>query len=174
VTRFASIFPLVFVLPLSIDSQDTASIQALTVPAANVGTCVAHTIQKTNGRANVVTRTSLVIKTVLPNGSREISLFRDKAGTVFGYAEMISVFIPPSASENDNIVATYRPDGRFSGTWTHLSIQMSDSGLTKLDTVSLHKMREGAVRHSSKKALDAHEQQQVRTLINWVSKRCPA
>jgi hypothetical protein len=87
---------------------------------------------------------------------------------------MSSVFIPPSASENDNIVATYRPDGRLSGTWTHLSIQMSDSGLTKLDTVSLRKMRERAVRHSNRKALDAHELQQVRTLINWVSRRCPA
>lgn len=172
-TRVASILSLVFVLPLRIDSQDMASIQALTVPAANVGTCVAHTIQKANDRANAVTRSSLVMKTVPPNGSREISLFRNKAGTVFGYAEMSSVFIPPSASENDNIVATYRPDGRFSGTWTHVSIQMSDRGLEKVDTVSLRKMREGAVRHSNRKALDAHELQQVRTLITWVRRRCP-
>ena len=171
-TRFSFVLRLVFILPLRIDSQDMASIQALAVPAANVGTCVARTIQKANDRANAVTRSSLVMKTVPPNGSREISLFKNKAGTVFGYAEMSSVFVPPSASESDNILATYRPDG-LSGTWTHVSIQMSDSGLKKVDTVSLRKMSEGAVRHSNRKALDAHELQQVRTLINWVSRRCP-
>jgi hypothetical protein len=163
--------PLVFVLPLIIDCQDTASIQALTVPAANVGTCLARTAHNSNGRT--VTGSALVIKTVVPNGSREISLLRDETGAVVLYAEMSSVFNPPSASVGDNIVASYRPDGRISGTWTHLYIQMSDSGLTKLDTVSLRKMREGAVRHSERRALDAHELQQVRTLMNWVSRRCP-
>lgn len=158
-------------LPLLIDCQDTASIQALTVPAANVGTCLARTVHNSNGRT--VTQSALVIKTVVPNGSREISLLRDEAGTVVGYAEMSSVFNPQSGSVGDNIVASYSPDGRVSGTWTHLSIQMSDSGLTKLDTVALRKMREGAVRHSERRALDAHEQQEVRALINWVSRRCP-
>jgi hypothetical protein len=173
-TRLRSITPLVFLLPLSIDSQDTANVQALTLLAKNAGTCFAHTVQNANGRTNAVNRSALVVKTVTPSGSREISIFRDKAGNVVGYAEISSVFIPPFASENDNIVASYRPDGRVSGTWTHLTIQMSDSGVTKLDTASLRKMRERAVRRSSQKPLDTADQQQVRTLIKWVSRRCPA
>jgi hypothetical protein len=166
--------PLVFLLPLSINPQNTTNIQALTLPARNAGTCVVHTIRNAKGRTNALTRSALVIKTVTPGGSREMSLIRDKAGTVVGYEEMTSVFIAPYTSEADNIVAFYRPDGRVSGTWTHLTSQMSDSGLTKLDTASLRKMREHAVRHSSRKPLDKAELQQVRTLVTWISKRCAA
>jgi hypothetical protein len=178
VTKLGSVLLLVLVLPFSLNAQDVAKVQALTVPARNVGTCFAHTVQRTDGHANAGTRTVLVIKLVIksktPGNSREISLFRDKAGTAAGYAEMNSVFNPPFASESDNIVASYRPDGSVSGTWTHLTIQMSDSGFSKLDSASLRQMRERAVHHSTRKPLDAADQERVRTLIHWVSRRCAA
>jgi hypothetical protein len=174
VTRFRTVSLLAFILPWSLHAQGRANVQTLTVPTRNAGTCFFHAAQKVAGKTNAVSRSELVIKTATPGASREISVFRDKAGSVIGYAEISSIFTPPFASESDNIVATHGADGRVSGTWTHLTVVMSDSGLTKLDTASLRKMRDRAVRHSSQKPLDYSAQQKVRTLIKWFGTRCPA
>jgi hypothetical protein len=174
VTKLGSVSLLVLCLPFSVNAQDIQNFQALTLPARNVGTCFAHTVQKTVGHANAGTESILVIKSKTPGNSREISLIRDKAGAAVGYAERNFVFNPPSASESDNIVASYHHDGSVSGRWTHMTMQMSDSGLSTLDSASLRRMRERAIRHSTRKPLDAADQKRVRTLIQWVSRRCPA
>ena len=172
--KVRSVLLLASLLPLRLIAQDNANVRPLTLPSNNAGTCSFHAAHKVGVAGNMVSRTELAIRTVTPGGSREISVFKDQAGRIVGYAEMSSIFIPPFSSKGDNIVATYAPDGRISGTWTHFTVQMSDSGLTRLDTASLRKMRDRAVRHSTQKSLDATDQKQVRALVKWLASRCPA
>lgn len=164
---------IVFTLPARTEAQSTAHFQPLTVPPPDVGTCLPPLQLGADSGAKAAFHSRLVMTNRTPGARRDLSILRDNAGRTVGYTESVSLSTGNLASVADNIVATLRPDGRVTGFWMHISVQMSDSGRPRLDTASLRAMRDQAVRHSSREPLDTAAQRKVRALVTWLGRRCP-
>jgi len=172
--RLSAMATLALLLPLSLQAQSVSSVQAFTVPSDNAGTCIAPTRPRGAGHADSLRRSTLSIMTTPPGGSRQMSMVRNRDGTIVAYSEMSSVFVPPQDENGDIIVAVLGRAGRVTGTWTHVTIEMPDPRTVKLDTASLRKAGRGTVRDSTKRALTPAETRELQTITAWLSKRCPA
>jgi hypothetical protein len=117
--------------------------------------------------------TQLVITTVEPNSRREIRVITGVNENATTFADMVYRSTGLLSSTADNVVARIDEAGQMRGFRQQNTVQMSDTAAARIDTMALRVMKDHAVRHSSRKSLDATTKTKVRQLVDWMSKRCP-
>ncbi|HEY4954060.1 MAG TPA: hypothetical protein VII02_04165 [Gemmatimonadaceae bacterium] len=157
--------------PVRVVAQDETYFQTLAVPPRFVGTCVAMDPRRA-GNGVLLKEAHLVMTAVAPNRRREIMIYSDTLGRVIGLSEFEFVSTGLLSQTADQVVANIDAVGRTVGFHDHNTIQMSDSGIVRFDTVALRRMNEHAVRRSSHEALDGTAQLKVRKLVDWMRTRC--
>jgi len=158
--------------PTLLRAQAPSYFRVLTVPPRSVGTCLAPDEQTTHS-AGLRPTPRLVITRRYPDARREMSLMRDSAGVVIGFHDMVQMSTGLGAGVGEAVVATVRRDGRIAGFVLRSEMQMAVSARQGFDSASLRRMRDNARHTSTREALDATGQSEVRVLTAWLAKRCP-
>lgn len=164
----------VMCLPGIASGQATPYFEVLRRPPRAVGSCVPL---PQRGRADSLGRRTsrLVIKSLPPGRSREITVSIDQRGRSVGYNDMAFASTSARAGLGTTALAVLDSLGGVQlGVWTQSSITYPDSLSLARDLSSLKAMLGNpAVQHSSR-SLTLQEQDTIRSLVKFLRQRCPA
>jgi hypothetical protein len=152
-------------------AQD-AHFNVLTIPPANVGTCLPPLITAPAGE-KFRQGNRLVIRTAEPFQSREIYTFIDREGQHTGLSDRSNVSLAVVRNQGVSITAIVAPGGVISGLRMETSLSVPDSVLRASDPATIQKIGDGSTGTSTNRALDTAEQSGVRRMIDFIRQRCP-
>ena len=153
-------------LAASPSRQGAPPFDVLSVPAQNVGTCVPLRGVDSTARAS-----HLVVKSVPPGGTREITVMTDPSGHTFTYSDRVVVMRGTAAGVGKSVIAFGEQGGAVSG-----FVQETETSYPAipLDAQGLRALRDSAKSSVSRRTLTVTEQRKVSDVILFLRKRCPA
>lgn len=171
----ASALGLTIVLTASLGAQAATSFQVLEVPAGQLGTCeapnAAAKIRLKRGKASL---SHLVLASLRPSlTTRDIYAFFDSTRHS---VRLIDTDLDTEGlwggGTGDIVIARIAPNGRVTGIFRHTVMRVIGGGVdSKGEPVLLPPIRRIQGRP---RALDLAQQNKVRSLAEWMLRRCPA
>ena len=163
-------FAAIIVCAQAVAAQE-AHFEVLTIPPADVGTCLPPqiTVPPTE---RIRPGNRLVIRHPAPFMSRDISTYVDSAGRHTGLSDRSSVIVNTVRSQGVSITASV---GRnvVMGFRIETIVTVPDSLVHARDVAAIQKIMDSATGTSSRRELNAAEQDRVRSLVEFIRKRCP-
>ena len=173
--RLSAVLGLGFVVmlgrPQSVAAQGGAHFEALSTPPSNAGTCQPAAPLK--GFDSVFVRGSrLVMKSLTPGLSRELTLWLDRQGGFASYSEYTSAFDGKRTGRSSMVSAVLDRLGVMSGSRIDITVTVPDSLPNDVEA-TLRSIRERSRGEHSTRPLDVEEARRVRELAAFLRKRCP-
>lgn len=172
-SRFA-VWPL-FLLALiasPVNAQQDGRFEALTIPPADAGTCLPPLL-KSSPSTTVQQGKRLVIKSFEPGSSREITTMSDGSGEAVVYSERTSVTVERLRTKGAFITAAFNSTGMVFGYRMDTDLTVPDSILGMQDVAAIQRVIDAVTGTMDRRDLDAAEQERVRTMLEFIRKRCP-
>jgi hypothetical protein len=144
---------------------------ALKIPPNSAGTCMPV---PSAPHLSVSSKSHLVIQSVSPGQSRDLTVLVDTLGRTVGYSELDVTSTGLGSGFSEMYIAVFKEPGRVLGFTQHSTVSMAVPDLGHVDTASLRKMREDAKTISTKRALSPDEHRRAQALAEWLRKRCPS
>lgn len=152
------------------EAQQDTHFEVLTLPPENVGTCLPPLLRAAPG-ATVRPGNRLVMKSLEPGRSREISIIGDDKGQSLIYTDRASIS-QSLRTEAVSITAFVNPAG-ISGFRMGMVSTVPDSVLRMKDVAAIQRVIFDAGGTMDRRALDTAEQQRVRSMLEFLRRRCP-
>jgi hypothetical protein len=166
----ASLFALaLFAIPL--EAQD-GRFEVLTIPPASAGTCLPPLLKPLPG-ATIRPGNRLVIKSVEPGSSREISTMFDEKSQAVVFSDRSSITRQSVQTEGALITAIIQAGGEFTGFRIETALTVPDSVLQMQDIAAIQSVIAASTGTIDRRDLDSAEQQRVRSMLEFIRKRCP-
>jgi hypothetical protein len=164
-------FAAIIVSAQAVEAQE-AHFEVLTIPPADVGTCLpAQVTVSPTERSRPGNR--LVIRHPAPFMSRDISTFVDSAGRHTGLSDRSSVIVNTMRNQGASIVASVGRNDVVRGFRIETIVTVPDSLVRARDVAAIQKIMDSATGTSSRRELNAAEQDRVRSMIEFMRRRCP-
>lgn len=155
-------------------AQTTDYLTVLTLPPTRVGTCMPLSADSAARNGRSMPAHHIVIVSQPPGARREISVFTSDRGERIGYSELAMRFEPPAQSTGAQVVASLDSRGVVRGVLTLSLTRMTPPPTgARIDSASMRAMGETARTSTTKTALAAEQQAQVRRIARWLVERCP-
>ena len=145
--------------------QGAPPFEVLSVPAQNFGTCV-----PLRGVDSTARTSHLVVKSLPPGGTREITVMADASGHTFTYSDRVVVMRSPAAGVGKSVIAFGEQGGAVNGFLQELETSYP---AIPLDAAGLRALRDSAKSNMSQRSLTGSEQRRVSEVIVFLRKRCP-
>jgi len=115
----------------------------------------------------------LVIKSADPGSSREITTVSDGNGETVVYSDRTSITLERLRTKGAFVTAAFNSSGLIFGFRTDTDLTVPDSVLQMQDVAAIQRVIETAGGTMDRRDLDADEQQRVRSMLEFIRKRCP-
>ena len=166
----ASLFAFVlFATPL--EAQD-GHFAVLTIPPTSAGTCLPPLLKPLPG-TTIRPGNRLVIKSVEPGSSREISTMFDEKSQAVVFSDRSSITRQSVHTETALITAVIQVGGEFTGFKIATALTVPDSVLQMQDIAAIQSVIAASTGTIDRRDLDSAEQQRVRSMLEFIRKRCP-
>lgn len=153
-------------------AQQGTHFEVLTIPPRNAGTCLPPLL-KGDSSARVQQGNRLVIRSLDPGSSREISTFVDQAGRHMGYSDRSYAMTATVRGTSASITAFLGPRDTIIGFRMDIATTVPDSVMTARDYAEIRAIMDKATSTHSNRSLDSAEQRRVRAMIDFMRQRCP-
>lgn len=155
-----------------LEAQQDGRFEVLTIPPADAGTCLPPLLKPAPG-ATIRPGNRLVIKSFEPGSSREISTMVDEKSQAVVFSDRSSVTRRSVRTEGALITAIFQAGGEFSGFRIETALTVPDSILGMQDVAAIQRVIDASTGTIDRRELDAAEQQRVRSMLEFIRKRCP-
>lgn len=115
----------------------------------------------------------LVIKSLDPGSSREITTISDGNGETVVYSDRSSITLERLRTKGAFITAAFNSTGFVFGYRMDTDLTVPDSVLQMQDLAAIQRVIDAANGTMDRRDLDAAEQQRARGMIEFIRKRCP-
>jgi len=155
-----------------VSAQQDGRFEVLTIPPANAGTCLPPLLRSSPSTA-VQQGKRLVIKSLEPGSSREITTMSDGSGETVVYSERTSVTLERLRTKGAFITAAFNSTGLVFGFRMDTDLTVPDSVLQMQDVAAIQRVIDAASGTMDRRDLDGAEQERVRSMLEFIRKRCP-
>lgn len=159
-------------LPGIVSGQDTTHFDVLRRPPQTVGTCLPlpQPVRADSARQRV---SHLVMKSLPPGRSREMTVLVDQRGRSIGYSDMAFSTTGARTGVGTNVLAVLDSlGGVMHGSWSQNSLTYPDSLWSPRNLASLNAMKDRATVSRSSRPLNVQEEGAVRNLVIFLRARC--
>lgn len=153
-------------------AQQDGRFEVLTIPPADAGTCLPPLL-KSSPTTTVQQGKRLVIKSLDPGSSREITTMSGGNGETVVYSDRASVTQDGLRNKSAFITAAFNPTGFVFGFRMDTELTVPDSVLQKEDLAAIQRIIDASSGTMDRRDLDAAEQQRARSMLEFIRKRCP-
>lgn len=155
-----------------LDAQQDGRFEALTIPPAEAGTCLPPLL-KSSPSTTVQQGKRLVIRSLDPGSSREITTMADANGETVVYSDRTSITMERLRTRSAFITAAFNSTGFVFGYRMETEMTIPDSILQMQDPAAIRRVIDAASGTIDRRDLDIAEQQRVRSMLEFIRKRCP-
>ena len=154
-----------------VEAQQDGRFEVLSIPPADAGSCLPPLTSSPGTTIRQGNR--LVIKSLEPGSSREISTMSHGQGSIVLYNDRTSITRQTVRNEGTSISAILHPTGEITGFRMDIAMTIPDSILRMKDLVAIQRVMDAASSAMNRRALDSAEQRRVRSMLEFIRKRCP-
>ena len=155
-----------------LEAQQDGRFEVLTIPPADAGTCLPPLLRSSTG-TSVQQGKRLVIRSLEPGSSREITTVSDGNGETVVYSDRTSTTLERLRTRGAFVTAAFNSTGFVFGFRTDTDLTVPDSVLQMQDVAAIQRVIDAATGTMDRRDLDAAEQQRVRSMLEFIRKRCP-
>ena len=155
-----------------LEAQQDGRFDVLTIPPAEAGSCLPPLLRSSPG-TTVQQGKRLVIKSLDPGSSREITTTSDGNGETVVYSDRSSITLNGLRNRSAFITAGFKGTAFVFGYRMDTEVTVPDSVLQMQDVAAIRRVIDASSGTMDRRELDAAEQQRVRSMLEFIRKRCP-
>ena len=155
-----------------LEAQQDGRFEVLTIPPADAGTCLPPLLRSSSG-TGVQQGKRLVIRSLDPGSSREITTMSDGKGETVVYSDRTSIMVERLRTKGTFITAAFNSTGFVFGFRADHELTAPDSILQLRDVAAMQRVMDAASGTMDRRDLDSNDQQRVRSMLEFIRKRCP-
>ena len=159
-------------IAVPLEAQQDGRFEVLTIPPPDAGTCLPPLLRSSPG-TGVQQGNRLVIKSLDPGSSREITTVSSGDGGTVVYHEHANITLEPLRTRGAYITAGFNSAGFVFGFRMDTDMTLPDSILRLQDVAAIRRVIESASGTMDRRDLDSADQQRIRSMLEFIRKRCP-
>jgi len=155
-----------------VEAQQDGRFEVLSIPPADAGSCLPPLLRSSPG-TGVQQGNRLVIKSLEPGSSREITTASDGTGETVVYSDRTLITRERLRTRGAFITAAFTSTGFVFGFRTDHELTVPDSILQLRDVAAIQRVIDAASGTIDRRDLDSTDQARVRSMVEFIRKRCP-